>query len=118
MTLSLQAATGEAMWALLAPVVGACEDHSLAIERDWPSCMSDHTEVEFDATKAGEAEAGEGLPAEKGAAEGISELALVADKDGLLPELQYCRYDDDGPAAGLLRGTTVFGRTAVHAAWT
>lgn len=54
------------MWALLAPVVGACEDRSPAIERHKPSCMPDHTEVEFDAAIAEEAEAGEGLPAEKG----------------------------------------------------
>ncbi len=106
------------MWALLAPVVGACEDRSPAIERHKPSCMPDHTEVEFDAAIAEEAEAGEGLPAEKGAADGISEPAFVVDKDGLLPELQYFRYDHDGPAAGLLRGTTVFGRTTVHATWT
>lgn len=89
MNLSLQPATGETMWTLRAPVVGACEDRSLAIERDKPSCMPDHTEAEFDAAIAGEADAGEGLPAEKGPADGISELAVVADEDGLLLQLKY-----------------------------
>ncbi len=107
--MSLQAATGEAMWALLAAVVGACEERSLAIERDRPVCMLDHIEVEFDAPVAGEAEAGKALPTGEGAADRINEFALVADVAGLLLEPQYWRYDD-WPAAGFSGGTTVFGR--------
>lgn len=85
------------------------EERSLAIERDRPGCTLDYIEGEFDAPVAGEAEAGKALPAGKGAADRISELALVADEAGLLLEPRYWRYDD-WPAAGFSGGTTVFGR--------
>lgn len=71
--------------------------------------MLEHIEVEFDAAVARESEAGKALPTGEGAADRINEFALAADEAGLLLEPQYWRYDD-WPAAGLLGGTTVFGR--------
>src|SRR4029077_4874320 len=63
---------------MLGAAVGACEQCVLAIERDGTDRSFDSVVVEFDAAIVDEA--GQAFPARQGIANGVGELALLADQ--------------------------------------
>ena len=77
---------------MLGAAVGAGEECILAIERDRPDGALDDVGVDLDATVV--EEAGEARPSRECVADGLGELALLADERELRLQPRFERRDD------------------------